>query len=83
MKLLKLTRKSSIASGQVYEHLRDDSAIEIATVTSKLRGPLGIQHVCYELAVIQPGGIKDLGGRTLNEANFHVRFRPIPTAQAA
>ena len=83
MKLPKLTRKPSIAAGQVYEHLRNDCAIEIATVTGMRHGPQGIRHVCYELAIIQPGGIDDLGGRILNEGRFHARFRTIPSAQAA
>ena len=83
MKLTKLTRKPTITAGQVYEHLRDDTAIEIATVTGVRRGPLGIPHVCYDLAVIQPGGIDDLGGRILNQAKFNGYFRPIPSVYAA
>jgi len=83
MKLIKLIRKPTIAAGRVYEHLRDDTAIEIATVTGVRCGPLGIPHVCYELAVIQSGGIDDLGGRILTQAKFNVRFRPIPPALAA
>jgi hypothetical protein len=83
MILKKLIRKTAIAVGQVYEHLRDDAAIEIATVTGVRCGPLGIPHVCYELAVIQSGGIDDLGGRILTQAKFNDRFRPIPPALAA
>lgn len=83
MLLRKLIRKTAIVAGQVYEHLRDDTAIEIATVTAVRCGPLGIPHVCYELAVIQSGGIDDLGGRILTQAKFNDRFRPIPPALAA
>ena len=83
MFLRKLIRKTAIVAGQVYEHLREDTAIEIATVTRVRCGPLGIPHVCYELAVIQSGGIDDLGGRILTQAKFNDRFRPIPPAIAA